>query len=111
MEPVVGELADRFKDDPSMQIVRIDGSKNDLVHPSVRIQGYPSMYFFQGTNTQNPIEYDGDRTTTAIYDFISKFRTSHQRHKRQQDEPVVQERSDHQEVDVANEGHATAPTA
>ena len=53
----------------------VDGSKNEVSHPAVKIMGYPTIYLFPAADKQNPIEYDGERTADAIIDFINNFRS------------------------------------
>lgn len=53
----------------------LDGSKNEVSHPAVKIMGYPTIYLFPAADKQNPIEYDGERTADAIIDFINNFRS------------------------------------
>jgi L-lactate utilization protein LutC len=66
-----------YLEDPHFVVFRIDGTKNDVVHPKSRVVGYPTLYFFVGGDKGNPIEYDGDRTVEAIVDFIQNFRTAY----------------------------------
>ena len=59
----------------SHEIFSLDGSKNEVSHPAVKIMGYPTIYLFPAADKQNPIEYDGERTADAIIDFINNFRS------------------------------------
>lgn len=59
----------------SHEIFFLDGSKNEVSHPAVKIMGYPTIYLFPAADKQNPIEYDGERTADAIIDFINNFRS------------------------------------
>ncbi|KAJ1426710.1 hypothetical protein B484DRAFT_450583, partial [Ochromonadaceae sp. CCMP2298] len=52
-------------------LYRIDGTKNEILHPGVRIIGYPTMYLFPLSG--GAIEYDGERTADAIIGFIDSF--------------------------------------
>lgn len=69
-------LADSLADDLSVQIVRVDATKNDIIHPKVRINAFPTFYFFSVGDQDEPIEYDGERTLEAILKFIRAFKSS-----------------------------------
>eukprot|EP00600_Ochromonadales_sp_CCMP1393_P007584 CAMPEP_0174973238 /NCGR_PEP_ID=MMETSP0004_2-20121128/11115_1 /TAXON_ID=420556 /ORGANISM="Ochromonas sp., Strain CCMP1393" /LENGTH=616 /DNA_ID=CAMNT_0016223633 /DNA_START=73 /DNA_END=1923 /DNA_ORIENTATION=- len=56
-----------------VDVLRMDGTKNEILHPGVRVLGFPTMYFFPAGRKEHPIEYDGERTTTAILHFIQSF--------------------------------------
>ena len=57
-------------------LYRIDGTKNDIAHAGVRIVGYPTLYLFPAQDKQNPIEYDGERSTEALLEFVQSFRST-----------------------------------
>ena len=69
-------LADSLANDLSVQIVRVDATKNDIIHPKVRINAFPTFYFFSVGDQDEPIEYDGERTLEAILKFIKAFKSS-----------------------------------
>ena len=69
-------LADSLANDLSVQIVRLDATKNDIVHPKVRVNAFPTFYFFSVGDQDEPIEYDGERTLEAILKFIKAFKSS-----------------------------------
>jgi Thioredoxin len=69
-------LADSLASDLSVQIVRVDATKNDIIHPKVRINAFPTFYFFSVGDQDEPIEYDGERTLEAILKFIKAFKSS-----------------------------------
>ena len=73
-EPVMAELALQYRDDACLNFARIDGSKNEVDHPVVRVRGYPSIFLFPAFDKLNPIEYDGERTVSSFVQFISQFR-------------------------------------
>lgn len=75
-EVIFKMLADSLADDPSVQIVRIDATKNDVIHPNVRVNAFPTFYFFSVGDQEEPIEYDGERTMEAILKFIKAFKSS-----------------------------------
>jgi thiol-disulfide isomerase/thioredoxin len=87
LEPVMSEVGKHYLEDPNFVVYRIDGTKNDIVHPRVRVVGYPTLYFFPGADKLNPSEYDGNRTVEAIVGFVQAFRTAY--HSEEDHEPAV----------------------
>jgi hypothetical protein len=83
----MSEVGKHYLEDPNFVVYRIDGTKNDIVHPRVRIVGYPTLYFFPGADKLNPSEYDGNRTVEAIVGFVQAFRTAY--HSEEDHEPAV----------------------
>jgi protein disulfide-isomerase A1 len=77
-------VAYNYRLDPTVRIAKIDGSKNEVDTHSVRIKGFPTLYFFRAGDKQNPMEYDGDRTKDAIIDFIDTFRAGYSISRRKQ---------------------------
>ncbi len=53
-------------------MLRIDGSKNEVSHPGVRVVGFPSIYFFPAYNKLQAIKYNGERTTSALRQFLKE---------------------------------------
>lgn len=56
-------------------MVRMDATKNEVHHPKVHINSFPTFYFFSVGDQDNPIEYDGERSVEAILNFIETFRS------------------------------------
>ena len=75
-EVIFKMLADSLADDMSVQVVRVDATKNDITHRNVRINAFPTFYFFSVGDQEEPIEYDGERTLEAIFKFIKAFKSS-----------------------------------
>lgn len=67
---------------PSVTIARLEGGANEVNHPGVKILGYPTLYLFLEGNKSFPIEYDGERSLTALVEFIS-----HHQHVRDEKNP------------------------
>jgi len=77
LEPVILDVAKHFHEsgDKHFKLFRIDGAKNEVSHPGLRVLGFPAIYLFPALDKNNPIEYDGDRTVEALIDFITEFRS------------------------------------
>jgi len=69
-EPLYLDASDGLKNDASVAFVRIDATKNDIEHPRVRIEGYPTIYLFPRGEKDEPIEFDGMRSTENIIQFV-----------------------------------------
>jgi thiol-disulfide isomerase/thioredoxin len=79
IEPVILDVAKVYegKDFNHFKVFRIDGAKNEISHPGLRLRvnGFPTLYFFPGNDRYNPIEFDGERTVESIVSFIEDFKT------------------------------------
>lgn len=79
IEPVISAVAKLHEKDNSVfRVYRVDGTRNDINHPAIRVKGFPVIYFFKGSDLMNPIEYDGERTVQAIESFVNTFRRTQQ---------------------------------
>ena len=57
MQPVIEELGHIFASIPSLRIVTMNGQRNELYHPQVQIEGFPTILFFPSTSKQAPLSY------------------------------------------------------
>lgn len=84
-EPVLQNLASSLNSlsnnvsNHSIKVVRVDSSLNDVDHPAVRIEGYPTFYLFNSKDKNSPIEYNGDRNVDSIVKFLMSFSSSFSR--------------------------------
>jgi len=61
-------------DDRPIHFLKIDGSRNEIDHDAIQVRGYPAIYIFKAGDTENPVEYDGDRQIAHMRDFIDGLR-------------------------------------
>lgn len=55
-----------------LDIVKMDLTKNELIHPEVDVKHFPTLYFFPVGNKTKPILYDGEiRNTSVFIDWLS----------------------------------------
>jgi hypothetical protein len=54
----------------SVIVAKMDSTANEVDHPDVQIQGFPTLKFFPANSGGKVIDYDGARETAAILDFI-----------------------------------------
>ena len=57
----------------NLVIAKIDATAKDV--EGIDIEGFPTIIFYQKSNKQNPIHFDGDRGEEAIIDFWRKHGT------------------------------------
>ena len=50
-----------------MVIAKVDATENDT---PAKIQGFPTLIFYPAGKKDSPIPYEGDRTPSAMADFI-----------------------------------------
>jgi protein disulfide-isomerase-like protein len=76
IEPIVAHTAKFYAADASFKLYKIDGSKNEVSHPKVRVRGFPTIYLFPRHDKANPVEFDGERTIEALLDFVGTYRST-----------------------------------
>lgn len=71
------DLAKYYERDSKINCYRIDGTKNEIEHPMVRILGFPAIYLFPAKAKKDmALEYDGDRSKSQeIYNWVKSHRS------------------------------------
>ncbi|KAJ1510722.1 Protein disulfide-isomerase-like 2-2 [Coelomomyces lativittatus] len=69
--PIVNELAGKFANKPHVVIATLDATVHSAISNEYKIQGYPTFKLF-GPNFEKPLDYNGDRTLEAFYDFVEQ---------------------------------------
>lgn len=72
LAPKYEELAEKFADIPSLIIAKMDSTANEIDHPKVNIQGFPTIKFFPANDPNNPIDYDGGRDVASFVSFLQQ---------------------------------------
>ena len=67
LAPKWEELGGLFADNDHVVIAKVDATENDT---PAKIQGFPTLIFYPAGRKESPIPYEGDRTPTAMADFI-----------------------------------------
>jgi len=67
LSPKYDELGKMFAGSPDVVIAKVDATANDT---PVEVQGFPTIKLFPAGNKKNVIEYDGDRSAKAMYDWL-----------------------------------------
>jgi len=63
------ELGKEFKDNDKIVIAKVDATENDT---PAKIQGFPSLILYPAGDKSNPVQYEGERTTKAMGDWLRK---------------------------------------
>ena len=73
LAPKWEELGAEFASDDNVVIAKIDATANDTPQ---KIEGFPTLIFYPAGHKAQPITYSGDRTPTAMADFVRQKRRS-----------------------------------
>ena len=75
LEPVYSDAAAAvagIQESTKVNFYRLDHSKNEIAHPNVIISGYPTLYLFPKGMKDQPILFQGERSSQGITDFVTK---------------------------------------
>ncbi|MPC20860.1 Protein disulfide-isomerase A4 [Portunus trituberculatus] len=76
LEPVYKKLAKQLaKSNPDVVVAKMDATAND-VHPSFKVDGFPTLYFVKADQKDNPIAFSGDRSLKSLKEFVSQESSS-----------------------------------
>ena len=67
LAPKWEELGGMFADNDNVVIAKVDATENDT---PAKVQGFPTLIFYPAGRKEQPLPYEGDRTPTAMADFI-----------------------------------------
>jgi protein disulfide-isomerase A1 len=76
LAPKYEELGEIFRAVESVLIAKIDATENDIDHPNVDVQGFPTLKFFPGKDPNSPLDFSGEREVQSMADFIKKEATT-----------------------------------
>jgi len=69
-EPTWNEIAQYFKNEDTVYIVKIDVSKSDGMIPGVEITGVPAIIMYPANRKDSPVHYYSHRATSRIVEWI-----------------------------------------
>jgi len=72
LTPVYEKLGSAFADTESIVIAKIDATANDVDHPAVHVQGFPTIIFFAAGNKDAPVVYEGERDFESLKAFVQE---------------------------------------
>ena len=67
LAPKWEELGGMFADNDDVVIAKVDATENDT---PAKVQGFPTLILYPAGKKDQPLPYEGDRTPTAMADFI-----------------------------------------
>lgn len=73
LAPTWEELGEKLKDEPGVDIVKIDATANDIPD-QFSVQGFPTLFWFP-KDTKQPIKYEGSRDIDALYRYVADHAT------------------------------------
>jgi len=72
LAPAYEELGKALKNEPGVQIVKMDATANDVPSPFV-VHGFPTIYWYP--KSKSPKKYEGGREVNDFVEFIAKHAT------------------------------------
>jgi len=72
LAPTWDSLAKDMQDSKNVVIAKLDGTANDIPHPSIDVKGFPTILFLKGGSKASPITYDGARDLDGFKSFLKK---------------------------------------
>ncbi|XP_072268072.1 protein disulfide-isomerase A4 [Pyxicephalus adspersus] len=79
LEPVYNDLGKKYRSVQNIVIAKMDATANDIPNDKYKVEGFPTIYFAQKNNKQNPVKYqsssrDLEGLSTFIEENASKFK-------------------------------------
>jgi len=74
LTPIYDELASSLSSIPTISIVKIDATAND-VDAKYNVRGFPTLKLFAAGKKQTPIDYEGDRSLVDLTRFLKEKAT------------------------------------
>jgi protein disulfide-isomerase-like protein len=74
LAPKFDELAKNFHTNKDLLIGTVDATAQQIEHPKVKVEGYPTIIYFPGDDPRNPVVYKGEREVDGMTSFLkTKF--------------------------------------
>jgi len=76
LAPTYEELGAAFANTESIVIAKVDATANDIDHPAVHVQGFPTILFFPANNKNEPQTYEGGRDLESLVAYVKEHATT-----------------------------------
>jgi len=72
LAPIWDELADKVSEThPNLVIAKMDSTANEVDVEGLEVKGFPTLYFFKGSDKKNPIKYEEGRELDDFVKYLS----------------------------------------
>jgi len=88
LAPIFEQLGSAFEDSENIIIAKIDSTANDVDHPAVHVQGFPTIIFFGADNKDAPVVYEGERDLESLKAFVQENAKAQPKHEGKQKEDL-----------------------
>jgi len=72
LTPVYEQLGQKFANNDKVVIAKIDATANDIDHPAVHVQGFPTILFFPAGDKATPLTYEGGRDLDSFVEYLEE---------------------------------------
>jgi len=76
LTPVFDQLGEKFANNDNIVIAKIDATANDIDHPAVHVQGFPTILFFAANGKDTPLTYEGGRDLESFIEYVEEHATT-----------------------------------
>ena len=70
LAPHYEEAARKLQGNPNVLIVKVDSTENEV--PGLDVQSFPTVKFWRRDKSQQPIDFNGERTADGIVQWIKE---------------------------------------
>merc|ERR1712070_841442 len=70
LAPIYDELGAKFEKNDNVVIAKMDATANEIDVDGVNVSGFPTLYFFKGSDKTKPIKYEGGRDLESLTKYI-----------------------------------------
>lgn len=75
LAPIWDELAEKYKSNSNLVIAKMDSTANEIDVPGLAVQGFPTLFWFKGSDKTNPVKYGGGRELSDLSAYVEEHAT------------------------------------